>query len=367
MNSENDVLISICIPIYNNLECFKVSFLNNFKIVNKYNNVELIISDNSSKDDIKGFLKEIKDIHPKNKIRYFCNEENLGLAKNFLKSVDYASGEYVWIIGSDDFLEPDSIDQLTNILLKYNNQDMGILVTKLFHLDLSTVMFDTSNYLNNRELIDYHKKTNHYNINSGLYKNPSKLVNYKLGNVMLGAMMAVIFKKSKWDSFEKDNMDISKNMDSLQSFYPHLFIFSKTMFDSKAYYFSKPLIVVGDGKRAWISEKEDFWQTKLPFVYLNIFNEILELYKGLLEDSDHKYLKRNLAKQMGSLLPKYLIHKYLFKKIIFNSEEINTLKIALKYSKNFYFYLYLFRINKFVKFFSIIYNKISKKNYIFGF
>ena len=82
--------VSIGLPVYNGekyLEQALISILSQ-----TYTDFELIISDNASTDRTQAICREYAAKDPR--IRYYCNEENLGAAPNHNRVFELASGEY---------------------------------------------------------------------------------------------------------------------------------------------------------------------------------------------------------------------------------------------------------------------------------
>ena len=103
--------LSICIPQYN-----RIAFLlKNLSMIaqQQYSNLEIVISDDCSSDNTE---EEIKLLMPAYKypIVYHRYAQNVGYDRNFRKSVELASGDYVIILGNDDTLNP-AFD-ITNLL-----------------------------------------------------------------------------------------------------------------------------------------------------------------------------------------------------------------------------------------------------------
>ena len=87
--------------------------MNSIKIAQKFacNEVEVCISDNASDDNTKEIVQRFqKDI----KIKYLRNNENLGFARNAIKTVSSASGEFSWLIGDDDLITPNAFKNFKN-------------------------------------------------------------------------------------------------------------------------------------------------------------------------------------------------------------------------------------------------------------
>lgn len=111
--------LSICIPTYNRLDKLKrqVSFLINE--TEKYKDeIEIIISDNASSDGTEKYLDEIKNDF--SHIIINRNTDNYGLIENFRISASLSSGDYIWMLSDDDYLQEGIIDSVMDVLSKYD-------------------------------------------------------------------------------------------------------------------------------------------------------------------------------------------------------------------------------------------------------
>ena len=107
--SDND-LISIIIPIYN-VEKYMEKCLNS--VVNQtYNNIEIILIDDGSKDK----SREICDNYAKkdNRIKV-VHKENNGVSSARNTGIDMSKGKYITFIDSDDYIDTDYIETLYKI------------------------------------------------------------------------------------------------------------------------------------------------------------------------------------------------------------------------------------------------------------
>ena len=96
-------ILTIAIPTYNRVDSLKKSL----QLALDYfydENVEIFVSDNASTDDTREYIENMQIKYPR--LGYFCNEKNLGLDGNFLKCMENASGEYLWMLSDDDYLVP---------------------------------------------------------------------------------------------------------------------------------------------------------------------------------------------------------------------------------------------------------------------
>ena len=104
-------MVSVCIPVFNG----EVYIENAIKSVisQSYKNIEIIVSDNCSTDDTLKIAKKFQD-----KVVICSRDKNYGAYDNFLFSIKCANGKYIMTMGVDDFLYPDSIEKLVNIIEK---------------------------------------------------------------------------------------------------------------------------------------------------------------------------------------------------------------------------------------------------------
>lgn len=102
--------LSVCIPTYNRGP-FIGALLDSIIAQTDYTcDLEVVISDNASTDTTQQIVEEYR--HHFANLTYYRAEENKGADRNFLKVVELSSGDYCWLMGSDDKLEPGSIAEI---------------------------------------------------------------------------------------------------------------------------------------------------------------------------------------------------------------------------------------------------------------
>lgn len=105
-------LVSVCIPAYNNAAYIKETI---DSILNQtYQNIELIIADDQSKDNTVEVIKSIKD----DRIRLYENEKNLGMSGNWNHCLKLCQGEFIKLICADDMLAKDAIEKEAKALIE---------------------------------------------------------------------------------------------------------------------------------------------------------------------------------------------------------------------------------------------------------
>jgi glycosyltransferase involved in cell wall biosynthesis len=94
-------LVSIGLPVYNGEKYIRQAIE---AILNQdYQNIELVISDNSSTDQTGEICREYQQKDPR--IRYYRNAENLGSAKNFKQVFELSKARYFMWAAHDDYFE----------------------------------------------------------------------------------------------------------------------------------------------------------------------------------------------------------------------------------------------------------------------
>lgn len=84
---------------------------------------ELIIVDDASSDKSLDIIKEAAE--KDNRIKVFCNKKNIGLTKTLQKALEFASGEWIGILESDDMWASDYLAQKIEVI--HEHKDAGII------------------------------------------------------------------------------------------------------------------------------------------------------------------------------------------------------------------------------------------------
>lgn len=113
-------LVSIAIPAY------KATFLKraiDSVLSQSYSNIELIIVNDKSPEDIQTIINSYKDT----RIRYYINEQNIGgtdPAKNWNKCLSYANGEFFSLLCDDDLYAPTFVETMLKLAEKYTDTNV---------------------------------------------------------------------------------------------------------------------------------------------------------------------------------------------------------------------------------------------------
>ena len=107
-------ILSILIPVYN-VEKYLAQCLES--VINQtLSDIEIIVINDGSKDNS---LNIIKDFAAKDKRIIVIDKENEGYGKSMNRGLDVASGKYIGIVESDDWIEPNMYEKLISTAEKY--------------------------------------------------------------------------------------------------------------------------------------------------------------------------------------------------------------------------------------------------------
>lgn len=169
--------ISICIPAYNRPKYLKKAIES--VLEQTFDDFELIISDDCSPNNLYPVVSEYKD----KRIKYFRQKNNLGFIKNWNFCLKQCSGEYIKIMGDDDTLLNDCIEnQLTGFL----NKNVDLVYSNLLIIDENDLDIDEINSKNIYKLFDSDK----------IIDGSDFIKKYFLGELKVGLPAAALFRSN---------------------------------------------------------------------------------------------------------------------------------------------------------------------------
>ena len=110
----NQILISVIVPVFNTSKYLKKCI--NSLLNQTYDNLEIILIEDASTDNSKNILEEISLNNSKINVIYLS--QNVGAAQTRNIGISVASGHYITFVDSDDWLEPDYIENYVNEIIK---------------------------------------------------------------------------------------------------------------------------------------------------------------------------------------------------------------------------------------------------------
>ncbi len=112
-------LVSVCVPNYNNAKYLDACLQS--ALDQTYDNNEVIFLDDGSTDNSISIAQKYE-----NRVRIFRNDMNCGQPMSTNRCLEYARGEYIVILHSDDMLLPHFAEKLVSILNQYPQVGMAV-------------------------------------------------------------------------------------------------------------------------------------------------------------------------------------------------------------------------------------------------
>lgn len=118
-----EIKISILVPIYGTEKYIAKCAHSLFN--QKYENIEYIFVNDCTQDNSVNILKQVILQYPnrKRQIKIINHKQNGGLAKARLTGITNATGDYIWCVDSDDYIEEHALE----IIKEYFNQNYDMI------------------------------------------------------------------------------------------------------------------------------------------------------------------------------------------------------------------------------------------------
>lgn len=311
------IKISLCIPIFNRAKDLE-KLLKSLNIEDSNLNLEIIISDNNSNDNIIEIIKKYEKIF-KN-FKYIKNNKNMGFDYNLQNAIEQSTGEYIWLMGSDDILTKNSLKNLIKELEE--NINIYILNGKV----------KINNELKNRDGLKNIKENKKY---LNLENNLSLYINDIENDISLlfAFISSIVIKRELYLKTK-----IPNNIKN--SSYDHMYKILKIIEENKNInlkYLHDYFYIAGENKNEWNSIKGKHFFLDITSMYKFISN----IYKN--DFNKEKEIKQSIGKLFNR-------NSKGLKKIfnIYYAKENNVLEELQKCYK--YFEIYNFRVKLIEKF-----------------
>jgi abequosyltransferase len=234
-NQDSDTpKLSICIATYNRGVHIGETLDSILKQLTS--EVELIVVDGASPDNTKEVMEKYLLIYPE--IRYFREQINSGVDRDFDKAVGYARGEYCWLMTDDDLLHPNAISTVLSVLK--GGSELIIVNSEVRSKDLSILIQD--------KLLAHGS--------DGEYGRSERERFFILATKYLSFIGCVIIKRSSWLSRDR------------ASYYGTFFIHVGVIFQSppieRIRVIENPLITIRYSNAMWTPRSFDIWMLKWP-------------------------------------------------------------------------------------------------------
>lgn len=118
--------VSIVIPCYNDAAFIDQAVQS--ALDQTYENKEIIVVDDGSNEETKGVLKGLEP-----KITFLITQENKGTSAARNAGIEMAIGEYILVLDSDDYFEPEFCEKAVDIFKKDSNTKIVTCYTNWFN------------------------------------------------------------------------------------------------------------------------------------------------------------------------------------------------------------------------------------------
>lgn len=228
------IKLSFCIPTLNRAHLIGISL--DSIIEQATDEVEVVIVDGASVDNTEDVIRGRQQRFPR--IRYHRGERNMGVERDTQTSVELATGEYCWLMTSDDVLKPGAIAQVRTAMDQ--GHDLIVVNSEVRSPDLTTVLEDSK----------LQAKTDRIYLADDFEKLFIDTADY------LSYMGGVVIRKAVWDSREKAAY--------LDTDFIHVGVIFQRALSGTALVLAKPLIGIRWGNATWTPRSFVIWGFHWP-------------------------------------------------------------------------------------------------------
>lgn len=129
-------IVSLCIPTYDGAATLAQTL--DSIVAQAFDGLEVVICDDASRDSTVDIANSYAQRLPY--IRVIRNDRNLGMDRNFVRTVQHATGAYVWWSGQDDVFEAGAFEKFREILTRHPDVDIVYFNYRFLNKDLSREM-----------------------------------------------------------------------------------------------------------------------------------------------------------------------------------------------------------------------------------
>lgn len=170
MTEMSETRVSVCIPTYNHAHFLKDAL--DSVLAQTYNNFELVVVDNCSTDATRELVADYANRD--GRVRYFCNETNVGPRENLNRCLQHASASYIKILCADDLLEPACLERSMRAFIDHAEVVLVAHARRLVDADLQPIRI--AGYSDRDELVDGQKMIDYSLFNGNYIGEPSAVI-----------------------------------------------------------------------------------------------------------------------------------------------------------------------------------------------
>lgn len=230
----SDIRLSICIATRNRAKFIGVTL--DTILVQATEEVEIVILDGASTDNTEEVIRRYQARSPR--LRYFRQETNAGIDRDFAKAVDLARGDYCWLFCDDDLFRPGAIRVVLEAL--QNDYSLIIADSEVRNADLSQRLQAKKTCLQTNRVYKPHEN------------------DLLLGDAgdYLSFIGGVIIKRQLWDAREKEKY--------FGSCFVHVGVIFQQPLPGDTLVIAEPLISIRYGNASWLGKSFEIFMFKWP-------------------------------------------------------------------------------------------------------
>ena len=222
-------ILSINIPSNNKTLLLKESFFSINDEINKFNECEICISDNSNTDETEHAFNRLKK---KYKFQYRRSLDSLSLDENINTVINMSKSKYSWIFADDDLIIPGSVNKILKIL-KEIKPDILIVNSQTFFND--KIIEKRRHFLKNN--VKYDRSENDEFLKD--------MVGY------LTYAPSIIINNEVWKNYFKKEF--------IGTFFAHIYVVLNAKISNKAFFLADPCIKMRLHSQTWTSKHFEIW------------------------------------------------------------------------------------------------------------
>lgn len=228
-----DPRLTICIATYNRAR-FIAQTLDS--IINQLHpQVELLVLDGASPDDTASVVARY--LLPDRPLRYFREAVNSGVDADYDKAVDYARGDYCWLMTDDDLLEPGAVERVLSVLEE--RPDLVVVNARTFDADLQHVLSE--------RLIKIEEDRVFHDDTPGVFALTADYLSFIGG---------VVVRRDLWMRRERKRY--------YGSLFIHLGVLFQAPIEGRVNVIAEPLVSIRYGNAMWSARGFQVWMFKWP-------------------------------------------------------------------------------------------------------
>lgn len=187
--------VSVCIPAYNGEKYIEKAIESVLR--QSYTNFELVIIDDASKDKTKEIVNSFSD----KRIRFIKNEINIGMVENWNRCLDNAIGEYILLLGNDDFIAENCLEKKVNAF--DINDEICLVFSSSYIVNETDKIVMRKRPFHSEQLFDGKDLGRRSFIRKNLYGEPSNVLFKREVSKKVGCFDNRICYSTDWDYWMK--------------------------------------------------------------------------------------------------------------------------------------------------------------------